>query len=149
MKFYITRKTLVGVILALCGVVFFLALSGCAGSRTQAQTDTETRDTINLTGSATVPGIGVVPLNIAIDRQQVQQAKTQSETQPDYSAMGAAIGTAVAESLKATISGSGIGTLLSALTGSAGVGTLGVAYLAMQKRKQLKTIAAEPKEEAA
>jgi len=32
MKFYITRKTLVGVILALCGVIFFLALSGC-GSR--------------------------------------------------------------------------------------------------------------------
>ena len=32
MKFYVTRKTLVGVILALCAVIFFLALSGC-GSR--------------------------------------------------------------------------------------------------------------------
>lgn len=148
MKFYITRKTLVGVILVLCAIIAAMAMTGCTGSRTQATTDTETRDTVQVTGTATIPGYGAVPLNLSIDRQQVQQARTESETQPDYSAMGAAIGTAVAESLKAAVSNSGIGTLLSALTGSAGVGTLGVAYLAMQKRKQLKiqqTDAPEPK----
>lgn len=32
MKFYFTRKTLVGVILALCGLIFWMALTGC-GSR--------------------------------------------------------------------------------------------------------------------
>ena len=48
MKFYITRKTLVGVILALCGVIFFLALSGC-GSRG------------SLPGGETTPGLHGIP----------------------------------------------------------------------------------------
>lgn len=128
---------LVALAVALVAVVLLLATTGCAKSRTEAET--VKHDRISVSGTATVPtaeGPRAIPVSFTIDRRGTES--TESETKSGLD--GAAIGREIAASLGPLLGAASGGMPWAQLLGGiGGAGTLATtAYLALQKRQQMR-----------
>lgn len=82
-----------------------LMLCSCTQTRAERQAETEKQDTVSVSGTAHVPGIGDVPVSLSITRQGSESLREQSEsrTQIDAAAIAQQVGAVVGKSLDAAI----------------------------------------------
>lgn len=129
------------IITVIFGLAFILCLSGCAKSRTEAQT--EKRDTVSVTGTITVPtadGARPIPVALTVTRRGTEELISETKSGADPQAIASAVGAMIAPLLNGASGGAlgGIGELVKVITDAAMVG--GIGYLAVAKRSQMKSI---------
>lgn len=149
-----TIRQLVRLITVLVGLWLILALCGCTETRTEKQADTEKRDTLTVSGTAHVPGLGPVPVDLTIDRSGSERLVEHSEsrTQIDSAAIAQQVGAVVSKSLDAVVakmtglqrSGGGI-DLLGLLSGTGGAAATAYALREALARRRLEIEHAEVK----
>lgn len=93
--------------LAILGALLALALllSGCSETRTSTQALTDKADTVTVSGTAHVPGVGAVPVQLQIERSgnETLRQESESHTKIDAAAIAQQVGSVVGKSLDAAI----------------------------------------------
>jgi hypothetical protein len=91
-------------LIALVGLVIVM-LSGCTETRGTRQAETDKSDTVTVSGTAHVPGIGSVPLQLHIERSGSESLREESEskTKIDSAAIAQQVAAVVGKSFDAAI----------------------------------------------
>lgn len=93
--------------LAIIGALLAMALlfSGCTETRTSTQAQTDKADSVTVSGTAHVPGIGAVPVQLQIERSgnETLRQESESHTKIDAAAIAQQVGAVVGKSLDAAI----------------------------------------------
>lgn len=139
--------------LAILGAVLGLALllCGCTETRAARQAETDKADTVTVSGTAHVPGIGAVPVQLHIERSGSESLREESEshTRIDSAAIAQQISAVVGKSLDALMAkmtglqpqqpATGLDSLLGMLGGTGAGGAIAYAIREALARRRLES----------